>query len=730
MSNLQQLGLSGMPEAETFQQEDSKPSLDDVMRAVERADQVFEKNITARADLNSDWAKHVKAAIDGENESEITSLAQRYLHIGDNTFATNWRQGNQRRVKFMDDDWFRLIPNDTFNADPFLCNIKASYLAANLKKPKSYFKMTWQNVDAQFGLLNSTAMHYRYACDVKPDRKTRRVTENGRTKMTFEQGESKLVHQGGVATFINMFNCYPDVVNCATQNPFERDVYYKEAAMFNAVINNPLFDASKEYVYQDCVIYRGVESLSELEARSVSYEKSSAEKELEYKANTRPTIGQIAIRSAYLNEFKIKDQVYEDVNVFWAKNGGNCYPLLVEFNQLPYKAILTATNWANPWDLYGKSQAQLTYNQHSTRGFLLSALAYEVVSSIFDPVLIPSEFIDAVIKAGGDKNILQAAFRKDPKALNKMIPYQYAGEGIGANIDYRTLIGGVNQGKSNYNLQLIQQGLAMTTGEMQNTQVDLKSADVNASTARGIDFITAQQGDALRSSLDILSECILKPFLEMCLHDMSTKLFPEQFGLELPDEVKARMEQSPEYQNLANEYERVFQLNNVITLPNGQSVPIQYNNLTNKVSLEITREFIESIDADIEIQIENNDYDKQQIRAAITDLTNLTASLPAEAQEFKTMMLAALTEQTLELYKFPKRKELIQKLQMGIINPEQQAQQQAQTQLTQAEAVKTQAQAEKYSAEAKEEATRAQAQGMANEDKIKQDEMIDQLVGV
>jgi hypothetical protein len=93
------------------------------------------------------------------------------------------------------------------------------------------------------------------------------------------------------------------------------------------------------------------------------------------------------------------------------------------------------------------------------------------------------------------------------------------------------------------------------------------------------------------------------------------------------------------------------------------------------------------------------------------------------------MMLAALTEQTLELYKFPKRKELIQKLQMGIINPEQQAQQQAQTQLTQAEAVKTQAQAEKYSAEAKEEATRAQAQGMANEDKIKQDEMIDQLVG-
>jgi hypothetical protein len=210
---------------------------------------------------------------------------------------------------------------------------------------------------------------------------------------------------------------------------------------------------------------------------------------------------------------------------------------------------------------------------------------------------------------------------------------------------------------------------------------------------------------------------------------MSTKLFPEQFGLELPDEVKARMEQSPEYQNLANEYERVFQLNNVITLPNGQSVPIQYNNLTNKVSLEITREFIESIDADIEIQIENNDYDKQQIRAAITDLTNLTASLPAEAQEFKTMMLAALTEQTLELYKFPKRKELIQKLQMGIINPEQQAQQQAQTQLTQAEAVKTQAQAEKYSAEAKEEATRAQAQGMANEDKIKQDEMIDQLVG-
>jgi hypothetical protein len=80
MSNLQQLGLSGMPQ---MMEADSKPSLDDVMRAVERADQVFEKNISARADLNNDWAKHVKAAIDGENESEITSLAQRYLHVGD-----------------------------------------------------------------------------------------------------------------------------------------------------------------------------------------------------------------------------------------------------------------------------------------------------------------------------------------------------------------------------------------------------------------------------------------------------------------------------------------------------------------------------------------------------------------------------------------------------------------------------------------------------------------------
>lgn len=726
-----QLGLSGMPQIEEanegllHEQKESviRPSLEDVTHAVKKINEIFERNIVSREPINQDWTKHVKAAIDGENETEITSLAQRYLHIGDNTFATNWRQGNQRRSKLLDDDWFRLVPQDTFNADPFLCNILSSYVAANLRKPKSNFKGVFENVNAQFGLLNSTALHYRYVCEVKPSRKTRRVTENGRTRMEFEQGESKLVHQGGVATFINMFNCYPDVISCTSQNPFERDIYYKEPAMFNAVINNPLFDESKEYVYEDCVIYRSTESLRELEARSVSYQKTASEKELEYRTKTRDTIGQIAIRSAYLNEFKIKDQVYEDVNVFWAENGGNVYPLLVEFNQLPYKAILTATNWTNPWDLYGKSQAQLTYNQHSARGFFLSALAYEVVASIYDPTLIPAEFIDSVIKAGGDKNILQAAFRRDPKALNKMIPYQYAGQGIGDNVDYRGLIGGVNQGKSNYNLQLLQQGLAMTSGEIQNTQVDLKSVDVNASTAAGVDFINAQQGAALKSSLSVLAECILKPFLEMCLHDMSTKLYPEQFGLELPDDVKARMEKSPEYQNLRSEYDRLFQLSNTITLPSGEQVPIQYNELTNKVSLEITREFIDAINADIEIQIENNDYDKQLLRTAITDLTNLTASLPEEAQEFKKMMLAALTEQTLELYKFPKRKELIKKLKDGMIDPYAEAKKQAETQLMQAEAVKTQAQAEKYSAEAKEEATRAQSQAMSNEDRIKQDEL-------
>ena len=602
--------------------------------AVKKVDERFEQNITIRKPLDDKWSDYIKLAIDGEEGSRATTLARAYVNLSNPYYSSAWRQESAYSMSWLDGDFFDLTPPETMSniLDTSLCNAVKQKIRKSLNSPVSNFGKANELVDLQCRLLNVSALAYSFE-QVVEHQKTRTVeVENGKQRIKRQEGQPVLGYQGAVAHFVSMFNCYPDVLDPRSKDINAVDLYLKAPASLGELRDDKRFDPMQPYQYQDFVIYRNNESLKAIE--NAHYKPSDALSSLDQKISSDVTQsdkgfkGYVELRTAYLDRFVMdkggQKETYHNVILLYAKCHGEVYPLLLEDNYYPNKGrnVFLVEQQTNPWGYFGKSQKALAYNQACWLNFIRASQAYSIGKSTFRTRFIPAQLYQAAMKMGASKKDIESAL----KGAGYDIPYDLATYNQGAN--------GLWSPEDNYqarDYQNMDAEINKVVNDLSSINIDLQAGQVADSTAKGVGFIEAKQGALFKRYLRNYADSILKPFLSLYIDDLTLLIYDEVISTDIDEE--RLQEINPDTKHLIQVFRATGQelTQEKVIAMGGDGIPVVMGTKINPVLMKeyvtLTRSVLRDFKASVEINIEGNEYDKQQLKADNLELMNLVQGM-------------------------------------------------------------------------------------------------------
>ena len=588
----------------------------ELQEALQKVDKKFEKNITARNPLETEWLDVIEASIKGNQLNErVSTLVGVYTNLGDPTYSTLLRNQHSKAISWLDGDFFRLNADGTYITDLELMEANTELVRQKLKNPKSGFYNSIACFDLQLRLLNISALHYSFCVETKPQKK--RSLDRYSGKFNYSEGENKLVYQGGKWSFVNMFNCYPDIFSPQYDNLNELDVFWKKGYPLSSVKKNPLFNPQAPYIHQDNVIYRNNEGLLGIEHSE--YKRSDKEVQLYNMVtenNPADNIkGFIELRYGYLRDLKIDDQNHCNVCVIYAKVEGECIPLLVEYNHFDFdeKPIRFADQWKNPFALYGRSPHQLGYNASCWTSFLKAAKTYAIGKSLFPTRFIPIGLNKAVRSAG----VSEKEFRQAIKGLGADIPYDESKYTAGANGIWTP-----EDIKSPKDIQLSEGEIASIARDKQDLATTVQTGNVGKSTATGVNYVASQEDAQQKYEMKVIFEHVVSPTIKMMLQDMSDLMIEEIVVSDVDTEFIEKFFGS----TIENVLERARREGMIPANVNGmtdeQGMPIPLEMKINPITMKkiYALKNYNIVKANVEIQFEGTDYNKDQDAQKYTQL--------------------------------------------------------------------------------------------------------------
>lgn len=644
-----------------------------IKEAVEKLDKRFEQNITIRRPLEDKWADYISMAVDGEEGSRALTLAKSYVNLSNSYYPAAWRQASAYRLTWLDDQWFEFTPDGEGIVDTGLYNAMESFVAKKLRHEQSNFYNAVDMFDLQAGLLGPSALGYSYEIKLKQAKQRTIEMQGGRMRVKRSEGPQEMLYQGAKAHFINMFNCYPDVLN-PKGNIKESDLFHKCPVRLEELKNNPKFNPQAPYEYQDFVIYRDNQLLNQID--NPSYQKTDAqmkvaqkiERDLQQKPQNEQ--GYLELRMAYVEDFccdcGAKKEHFENVVIIYVKNNSECIPLLVEYNHRDFnrKNILVMESNGNPWGAFGKSQLGLSYNQACWLNFIRASQAYQIGKTTFRTRFIPAQLYSAALSVGISKTDFEAGLR----GAGYDIPYDAT--------EYNQAANGIWSPDDNYEVkdsQMMDGEIQKVLNDLNQINIDLQSTDAGNSTATGVNFVQAKQAALYKKYLKNMSNNILKPFLEMFIEDLTLMIRDEVIAVDIDDERLAEI--NPDKEHLIQVFKTVGQelLQKKVVAMGQDGLPIvmgtKINPVLQKEYITLNQRLLQSFKAQVEVKIDGNEADLQQAKADNLELMNLVQGMGEGPG--KDQALALTIEEYLDL-----RKNKNKAKYMNILKAQGQAQQQ------------------------------------------------------
>jgi hypothetical protein len=709
--------------------ENCEIDLAELKAAVKKVDERFEQNISIRKPLEDKWNDYIKLAIDGEEGSRVVNLAKAYVNLSNPYYTSSWRQESAYSMSWLDGDFFDLTPPETMSniLDTSLCNAVKQKIRKAFNNPVSKFNRSTELVDLQCRLLNVSALAYSFEQMVEHEKTKTLEIENGKVRIKKQEGIPKLRYQGGVAHYVSMYDCYPDVLSPKSKDINDCDLYLKSAVSLDDLKDSPKFNASEEYTHQDFVIFRDNCCLSEIE--NAQYKLTDSERALEQKISSDVTHsesgfkGYCELRTAYLEKFCVNKggqrETYHNVILIYAKSNNEICPLLLEYNYYPNgkRNVFLVEQQTNPWGMFGKSQKALAYNQACWLNFIRASQAYAVGKSTFRTRFVPAQLYKAAMDVGASKKDIEMGLR----GAGYDIPYDISTYSQGAS--------GLWSPEDNFetrDYQAMDAEISKVINDLNSINIDLQGGDVAASTAKGVGFIETKQAALFKKYLRNFADSILKPFIELFIDDLCLLIYDEVIATDIDNDRLAEL--NPDIEHLTQVFRATGQeltQEKVITIGQ-EGIPVvmgtKINPILKKEYITLTKNLLQDFRASVEVSIEGNEYDKQQLKADNLELMNLVQGMADGAG--KDEALALTVEEYLDLRSNKNKNKYMKVLEA------QRQEKEAQAQMQQAEAQKMQMDAEANAMSKQATAQKQQAEAAKIGQEVQANEAAMQLVGV
>lgn len=657
---------------------DNKLSREKLTEAVRLVDLSFEENIAMRRPIEKVWQRNIKAFTEGSAPaSNVSSLVNSYTNLSDMTLPTRLRISLAQKLAFMRTDWFKLRPDGINVTDLQLTSCVEEFIKQKLQRRESGFESAMRNSLFQLECLNISAVQFGWERKIAKRKKSvshhnqESVEKNTEIIKIIEEPE-ELVYQGPTMTFVNMFNCYPDITNASAFNDLNSlNIFYREVKPCSEVINDERFNPEKSYLYADSVIYRALDGMHEL--LDSNYSRKYSEEELISKniiGKNKILKSYVELRTAYLKEFKVEGVGnFENVCVFYAKGNGKIVPLLIEYNPFDFNAkpIRFFEDWDNPFDPYPSGQNAIAANQHFYIVFLKQLKAYTSGKALMPSELIPANYRKAFI--GSDDEFNELYNKPGGQGF-------YNPEKLLPGKDNILRLGGFDK---------IPQDLSVMNAEISDAKKDIIEAVSSVQLNEGLGGTATEIRD-IANRLDRLSkpivrkisEEILKPFLEFTIENLKNLLIDENVVSGVTkEELEALISPEEKLEDLIKIFKTLkmpilkeYPASIVPGTDTLMSIGIAYNPVTEQKLFKLTRALLYDFRADVKILIDGNDYSKPH---ELETFTNLYGNILrfATNEELRSLISRIAIEHLLDLTKHPKAKEINKAIENILLNAKQ-----------------------------------------------------------
>ncbi len=543
----------------------------------------FEENRNYRRNTETQWLKNLKAFSEGHSPKSLFHRGMRdYTNLCDITLPLAVRNAHASKVSaLIGGELFRLQADGINVTDLQLTACVEAWLKQKLRRPESGFERNLSQALFQLECFNISAYQYSWV---------RQFKHKGQ-----EQGE--LAYQGPRLDFVNIFNCYPDVLSDPTADLNELDLYYREIISPKDLLARTQGENRTEFLYKQAKPEKALEEVR-------GFKRSNFEREYNNAPSGKNNSAQkelLELRTVYLKRLEIGDLELKNVIAEYVKTEtGQLIPWSLAFNHYDYnrKPIRFMVEWASPYDPYACGKQALAINHHHYLVFLKALRSNTAGRALMPSELIPTslraaflgsddEFDELYYKPGG-----QAFYNPDklPPGKDKILRLSGSDKAIG-------------------DLQLISSEIEAVKEELQNLTIKpLSGIDLSSSTATGIRDLANRQDLAARSSLNAIAEQLIKPIVEFCLEDLQILLLDEQVNTSIPPSeleslIQERRELSPEQSSL------VFKEHPTVGEP-VLSLGVLYNTLTSQKAFKLSQGLLQGFRANVLIEMNLDDYSK------------------------------------------------------------------------------------------------------------------------
>ena len=637
-------------------------------------DRRFEELRSRRTKIESDWVEMIKSATFGTAPDAVkSSIVKLYTNLSDMTLPSLCRRLHARETSWLDRDFFRWVPDGVESVDTDGAYWLTDWQKDNLNNELSQFHAVMRAALWQRQILNISAINFNWVIKPKIEYKYSSTTlptgeiETGSVEI--EQKPFEFDLQGVKYEFVSMFSLYPDNIQVPTfENLNILDLYYQNFYSLNEIKNNTLYNSDGHYTYKVNVLYRSTEGLEELINTSPNFsaaqirlnqDLTNSKNESERKKNV------IEVRTALLKEIKLPDMQYCDnaggrgYRLVYAKANGQFIPLFLEAlpNLFEQKTLRLSRRYADPYNLYNKSEVGLAINQHfyivNQKKLQATALAKAVNPNYLWSTALPDSF-------EGSTDELKSMWLST--GANKFVNHEKLSEAMqkGGLDPTKPLTLGSSE-EYIRNIELLETGISKAKNDLQEINAQLNT-ETGASATAEYNRQMAQQVDMLSSeNKRAICDDWLRPSLEYGF-ELAKRFFQDQkFSTDITEEEKDYfVEQAGgeiEWNDIKNNPNPDGQLLQKPARIAGQETPVIYNPVVEKKQMILSKTLFENTTASLDLEFEDTEYSKPiELQEKVQLYGQLMANLPDG--QLKYLIAKIALEQSLQLTNDPSYAEI------------------------------------------------------------------------
>jgi|GEM_PF-6348714 len=629
-----------------------------LQEALIQVDNRFESNRSLRKPMEDTWLTNLKAFTQGTApDARGESLLGAYTNLSDVTLPVALRGNQAYKLSFLETDWFKLRADGIKTTDLQLTSSVEAFLRQKINSRESGFEKAIRNAMFQLECLNISAVQYSWIRKVCPKRYKTIDCSDGIHRFKIQEEAEELVYQGPHINFVNMFNCYPDIVGASSlDNLNDLDLFYREAKSIGDILSDKRFDTEQLYTYSNSLLYRSLDGLEDM--IDASYRHTQAERELcGMRGRSSSNLsGYLELRTAYLQELEIPEVgLLQNVCLLYVKaDGGRLLPLLLEYNAFDFnrKPIIFMEDWENPFDPYAPGKYSIAANQHFYVVFLKQLKAQTAGKALMPSELIPTNYRKAF--AGSDDEFRELYNKPGGQGFynpDKLLPGK----------DKIIRLNGSD--KAAHDIQIIQAEMNESKGDI--LQATEQGSPFSGNTATATRNLATQLDILNRFTLRKLSQDLLKPIIEFSLEDLKYLLLDEMITVDL---AEGELEQTASTEDMLKDLLEQFRLTGqpihheypACRIPGGKSMinlGVDYNPITWQKSFKLTRSLLHDFRASVEIQIAGNDYSKAHELDKFTSFYSNIIGFVQE-EELRALLCKIAIEHLTSIIRHPKASQI------------------------------------------------------------------------